>query len=874
METLLCASCGRANSEFDSRCAFCGAALSDPASATKVEGTPLRPVASEDETLSSEQISHFRILGRIGSGGMGTVFRALDLELNREVALKFLHARREGQPHDQARLRREAQAAAALDHPNIGTIYEVGESEGRQFIAMALYDGETLAERLARQPARRLALSEAVAIAGQLASALEAAHAAGLVHRDLKPGNVMILRDGRVKLIDFGLARRADSPRLTEQGFAWGTAAYMAPEQLRSQEGGPAADLWALGVVLYEMLAGRHPFGGERQGMVHSILFESPFALRESCPEVPLVIERVVARCLAKEPRGRPSAGAVAADLQASGLWANSGSGAAIPSPRRRIWQAWGVAGAVVALLAVATTAFFLTRKPAPTVYVAVLKPVIAGSLGADERALVGGNLQASSLRALAALEGLAAIDPAQVNAVSGTTVQVARAVAAAEVLSTTADCGDDICMIDLRRLSGADGRVLWSEVLRLPPSRPRLLADATAAAVRQGYPDRKLRFPRLELEVSEEDYKAFLDLRRRTADPREYPKLLDELGALRQRAPGFIEAYSLEANIARRLYLTSGDSRYLERGLHAARLARDRSPSDPRPLASLFDLCLDSGRFPEAEAALAQLEQVDPAASLLRRGQLAERQGHPREALTLMASAVRLQPSSSTLLILANAEYRQGRLDDARNHYKQLLRRSPGNLQALQGLAQSELLQRPERAIDPLREIVRRAPGADSLSNLGVALLLQRRYSEAETSLRRALELQPGSLPASLNLADCLALLGRDKEARALYTRIAGSAERSATPGDSETLAIEAQALAHLGDPNRAVEMIQQALRLTPDNAQLAYEAAVVYVLVGERELRSVPCPPGRGGRRRRLLVRAACLRSFAVQGRVSEPC
>jgi tetratricopeptide (TPR) repeat protein/tRNA A-37 threonylcarbamoyl transferase component Bud32 len=838
MPALACPACGAPHSEFDSRCSACGAALAGHSGATRIEGIQPRvdPASTDDEPLSGQQVSHFRILGRIGSGGMGTVFRALDLELNREVALKFLHPQREGRERDQTRFRREAQAAAALDHPNIGTIYEVGERDGRRFIAMALYDGETLAQRLARSTGRRLDPPEAAAIAGQLASALEAAHAAGLVHRDLKPDNVMILRDGRVKLIDFGLARWAGSSRVTEQGLAVGTAAYMAPEQLRSQEAGAASDLWALGVVLYEMLAGRHPFGGERQGMVHNILYESPAPLREAREDVPAVLDSIVARCLAKEPRERPSAASVVAELQASGLWAPSGSGAVVPPPRRRRWQTWAAAGAAVLLVALAVVAYLLTRKPAPPIYVAVLKPEISGSLEPADRARVASNLQTALLRTVAALNGLAALDSAQVNAIAGPPAAVARAVAAGEVVASQADCDGDQCHVSVRRLSGKDGRLLWTEALDLPPSRPRLFADAVAASLRQGYGDRTLRVPRLELDIQEADYRAYLDLRRHLSQPGDYEEILAGLEQLQQRAPSFIEAYTLEALVAGRRYVDTGDSRYLERGLAVAGKARELAPGSARPLEILFELNLSAGHFETAEAALARLEEIDPAASLLRRGQLAERQGRGPEALELMAAAVRLQPSWQMLLLLANAEYRQGRLASARKHLEELLARSPGNLDGLNVLAQIELLRRPERAISLLQTASQHDPGVRSLTNLGVALLLLRRYPEAEGTLRKALARQPGDPSATLNLADCLTLRGHAEEAQRLYAQIAETCERMATPGNWQLLTVKAQALAHLGATEKAVEAIQQALRLTPDNAQLAYEAAVVYAVVGDR--------------------------------------
>ncbi|HEY7215747.1 MAG TPA: protein kinase, partial [Thermoanaerobaculia bacterium] len=757
--------------------------------------------------------------------------------LGRDVALKFLSPTARS-PRDEARFRREARAAAALDHPNIGTIYEVSERDGRRFIAMAFYDGETLAARLAREPENRLPIAEAAAVAGQLASALAAAHAAGVVHRDLKPDNVMLTRGGRVKLLDFGLAKWAEGPTVTERGVVVGTAAYMAPEQLRGSDSGPAGDLWALGVVLYQMVTGERPFGGERRGMVHAILHEDPPPARELRPEVPEALERIVARCLAKAPEERyPDADAILAELAAAGLWeAGSTSTTTAAVAQKPAWRKWAAALAAVLLLAGGVTAFLLLRRPEPTLYVAVLKPEVAGSMPADDKAQLIANLQAALLRTIASLEGLAALDSAQVSPLKGSPAEVARAVAAGEVVASRASCGGDLCQVDLRRLGGGDGRVLWSETQRLPASNPQLFADAVAASLRHGYADRDLRVSRLELQVSEQDYRKYLELRRHLGDPAALEGILSQLAELRQRAPRFLDAYMLETWVASRRYLDTGDERYRDRGLAVAQEALKIAPRDPRPLVALFSAFLDSGRLDDAEDILKRIQEVDPAGSLLRRGQLAERRGRSDEALRLMNEAARLQPSWSTLLTVANAEYRLGRLADARRHLQELLQRSPGNIEGLKALAQIELLHDPDHAVALLRQAAQGDPSPKALTNLGVALLLLRRYDEAERSLRRALALQPDDSPAALNLADCLVLNGRPEEARSLYASIAATTERQATPRNWQLLGIKAQALAHLGKTVEAVEAIQQALRLTPDNAQLAYEAAVVYTLLGDR--------------------------------------
>lgn len=244
------------------------------------------------------RISHFEILERVGRGGMAEVYKARDLRLGRLVALKFLTASAEAKEEARLRFLLEARAISSLDHPNVCTLYEIGETEdGRMFLAMAYVDGGTLRDRLAHGPLEPL---EAALLAAQVAEGLGAAHARGIIHRDIKPGN-LLLGDGLVKIADFGVARLSDQAPITRDGQTVGTWSYMAPEQIRGDEITPAADLWSLGVVLYEMVTGRRPFRGKSEPeLIRKILDTEP-PLGAGGPQ----LARIVARALEKSPELR-----------------------------------------------------------------------------------------------------------------------------------------------------------------------------------------------------------------------------------------------------------------------------------------------------------------------------------------------------------------------------------------------------------------------------------------------------------------------------------------------------------------------------------------------------------------------------------------
>ncbi len=354
-------------------------------------------------------VSHYRIIEKIGSGGMGEVYLAEDTELDREVALKFLPSHLCQDQDSRTRFTREAKAAAKLSHPNIVTIYEVSEYQGRPFFAMQHVEGDSLRGVIKE---KELPLEGIIGLATQICEGLSKAHQAGVIHRDVKPSNIVIDADGRPKLLDFGLAAIQGTDKLTKTGSTLGTIGYMSPEQIQVKEVDQRSDLFSFGVVLYEMIAGRLPFKGENEAAtMNSVLNDTPEPLSRYKSGVSGELERIVSKLLEKDPSLRyQSAAGVVSDLKRLMVEATPTA----EKPRKDWWNRFVVIGALLVLIVVAGYWMLSTRDTQRTKAIEPERKMLAvlpfENLGAPEDEYFADGITEEILTNLAQLSGLGVI--------------------------------------------------------------------------------------------------------------------------------------------------------------------------------------------------------------------------------------------------------------------------------------------------------------------------------------------------------------------------------------------------------------------------------------------------------------------------------
>lgn len=841
-------------------------------------------LADHDSVADDDRhVLHYEIIDRIGSGGMGVVYKARDTRLGRTVALKFLPRRHASNPAARARLLAEARAASALDHPNIGVVYEISEAEdGRQFIAMAWHDGETLRER-AR--GGRLAISEAVEVAVQIGRALAAAHAAGIIHRDVKPANVIMTRSGVAKLVDFGIAKLMSDDD-GEKHAAAGTVAYMSPEQTLESSLDKRTDVWSLGVLLYEILAGQRPFRGESDDRVMSAIRDAePEPIASLRPDVTPALAAAVHRCLSKDrDRRYQSAEDLCAALEkwnSSPPTVSDGSEAQRPSwrsriftlRRRRILIGFPIlaAAAAVAVLWLNSSesadrgaASSLGAKP---VAVAVLPFV--DSTGDDTRRYLAEGL-GDDLRAELARIGALAV-PGYLSSAGYATArrplhEVATEMGASYVVTGAVRRITNGTEVDIRLVDGETGKARWSRTYNATPTelpavarnaQKEILAEIDVADTRDGgqsaHPGNPAAYD--------------LYLRGRYAELSGLPK-------------NILERRPVE-NI-RRVHALYTQARLLDPGfdLLRAKLALAHMQS-----AAAYDTSrarIDQARI-EAEAALRMDPRLADAHEAMAAYWVA--QGNEEKAIEQLETALRTTPNNAALHSALGVRYSAaGRWEDAIAKHERAMALDPRSARAAWNAAMSYgRMRRQDKGMKVFDRIIEISPddhmvkvikGQSYLRWKGstaelwaafrtiprdwdeggmgtygryTALRVDRRYRDALAMLDSArTELSSDALvhhPKSLMRAEMHRALGESRVARRYYEQAVRemSASSRARPQDASIHAALGLAYAGLGMKRDAIREADLAIELS--RSQTRAETAMMgigietFALTGEHD-------------------------------------
>jgi len=804
-------------------------------------------------------VSHYEILEKLGAGGMGVVYKARDVKLDRIVAIKFLAAHLIDSKTAQTRFLQEARTISALNHPNIAIVYEAGDYQGQSFLALEYLPGGTLATKLVelRTAGRKMLIAEAESLSLQLAEGLAHAHATGILHRDIKPGNLMFSADGKLKITDFGLAKFLSGPEITKPGGPIGTVPYMSPEQASGVGTDHQSDLFSAGIVMYEMISGELPFQApDERGTINQILRADPPPLETLRPDSPERLRLVVRRLLQKNPRKRYLKAddlvldlrAVQRELETPTHTLMSGDSVAnkIPGLMRRplLW-----ALAVCVLLAVLgyVTIPRLPHLGIPSQkHIAVLQFENIGGDAANG-AFCEGLVETltSSLTELEHFHGSLMMVPSSevrkqnihsaadarrafnVNLVITGSVQRGEGFLRlhANLVDTKSGTQISARSIDspLDQLNGLQERVVREVAdlleLQLQPKAYVLLAEGQTSNANA-----------YDLYVQARGY---LD---RWDKPGNLDRALDFLKIAVNRDPHYALGYAALSHANWLKYSMTRETKWLEEaqdlGLHAIELD-SRVPAAHVNLGKVY---LSTGKYPEAIREYQAALDLDPVSVEAYRG-LADAyklSGMEKEAEGVYQKAIQIRSSDwLSYTMLGFFYYEQSRYAEAEPPFQRVVELTPDNHQAWYNLGALHLsLGKYDLAGSDFLKSVRLQEGPAGYLGLAAVYSAQGRYRESVETNERALALSPNSYVTAGNLADAYRRVSElAGKAPAMYRRAIENADRALLTNPKDALALSCRALywANLGNQTQAMEDIRKARILAPADARFIYQWALV---------------------------------------------
>jgi len=812
-----------------------------------------------------DRVGPYEILAPLGAGGMGVVYRARDAKLGRDVALKILPAELAANADALRRFESEASMASSLNHPNIVTIYEVSRSNELAWMAMELVEGDDLRTLVEREP---MTMKNALRIAVRVAEGLAAAHEGNIVHRDLKPDNIMISRDGFVKILDFGLAKQlrflgsndTTIPH-THPGAVFGTVAYMSPEQARGKEMDYRSDQFSFGVMLYELLTRRRPFEREsKPETMTAIIRDEPPPPSEINDAVPRELDRIIARCLAKQPRDRyGSTRDLAHDLREvrDALTHPSYRSASAGPPLRQSEapakrRSWTIAVAIVAVLAIAAAGYQMWNRArvAEDIDAVAVMPFRDLSGTSEGRMLADGISEmiatrladVHELRVAAPYDGVPISDREDLRA-------IARRKRVHGVIRGTVQRGGDDVRVTYALVNTTTGRTLLSNSTTRSSAELFGLEDAIAGDLLStlGHAPPPRQRPVATASLSPDDQRRFVEavgLLQHMKDEQSVDRAIATLESLlgNARESGAVNALLARAlmyksSLARRPALMEQATVYATRGVTLG-------ANDAEAHVTLGDLHNASARYTDALASFERALKLRPdhpkavlgtAVALANLGRAADAEAMYRKALTLRPDDASAFTRFGTFL------YRKGRLEEAAAHYRRATELMPDLPQTWANLGPVlQALGRNDEALAAYRKSIAIKPTAAGYSNLGTLQFYLGRYDEAERSYARASEIAPTDYVMWLNLAEARRWApGRRDSSGQPYAEALRKAREviAANPNDAYTRGVVATILAKIGRTDEAQREIRRALETDPTNARILYHAAIVAVLRGNND-------------------------------------
>ena len=803
--------------------------------------------ASSD--LTGLLLGHYRVRGLIGAGGMGVVYRAFDERLNREVALKVLQPNTSVEDSRRKRFRKEALLLSSVNHPNIASIYDFDSHDGVDFIVMELIVGVKLSDRIAEGP---LPESEVSFLGQQILSALREAHSHGIVHQDLKPGNIIVGPDQHLKVLDFGLARVFESPdsvateSLSEFDGRGGTLPYIAPELLRGHTADPRSDIWSFGVVLYEMASGRRPFEGRTSFEISSAI------LSTDPPKLPSLVssgfEAMVSRCLAKEPGGRfQTAGEAAAALRSCNT----------EPTRRRSYSIWPIAATIIVFAIVAFALGYWRVREKQEVALPHTKQLailpLNDSSGSPEMAAFGAGLDdtlTTRLTELTRTHDLQVIPASEIRSKKVTTLQEASQEFGVNLgLELGVHRSGEMVRVNYILVDAKTHRQLRGDTITATASDPFTLEDRVSDSIVKA----------LDLELEPQERSALTD--HGTVRPAAYDFYLQGRGYLKdyQKPESvdsaisvFTKALEQDPNYALaeaglgdaywQKYRLTKDASYVEKAKAECTLAIQH-----KPLAEGY-ICLGlvengTGKYEASARSFEEAITLDPTSDDAMVGAAAayESLGKRDRAEQTYRRAIALRPQYwRNYGSLGAFYYRHGEYSQAAQMFSDVIALAPDSFRGYSNLGGTRVLQgRYDDAILALQESIeiRRTGGA--LSNLGTAYFNLRRFDDAARSFTAAIEFDKDNYVLWGNLAAAYYYGNhRDESAKVFAHAIELAGQRlKVNPEDSTVLADIAGFYSMIGKNREALNAIHKAQKLSPQDPEILFSAALIHNQLGDAD-------------------------------------